>query len=234
MKKIFFLFFILVCFSFIYSSKVDNTITKEDIKYINKFLIDGNIDKYNNINQLNAELQINVIEKVQDIVLKTSPNLKSLPLCTLREPKQIYYSKNSSCSERSRVIEKILRYIGFKTRHITLYKSTGLSFEFLALLRPNQPSHAVVEVYTKYGWIVVGSNYRWIARNNKKYLSISEINAVNDLNKPINWKVSPQENILDKQFIYIYGLYSRHGKFYPPYNFIPDINYSDFMYNFID
>jgi len=234
MKKIFFTFLIVSTFSIVYISKVDNTITKEDIEYINKFLMAANIKKNANLNQLTAEQQISLIERVQDIVLKISPNLKGIPLYSLREPKQLYNSKSSSCSERSRVIEKILRYLGFKTRHISIYKTTDEFFELTALFKPNKPSHAVVEVYTKYGWIVVGSNYRWIAKNKEKYLSILEINKINDLQESIQWEVFPPEDILDKRFIYIYGLYSRHGKFYPPYNFIPDINYSDFIYNFID
>ena len=40
--------------------------------------------------------------------------------------------------------------------------------------------------------------------------------------------------ILKNNFIYIIGLYSRHGRFYPPYNFIPDINWGEFMYNFLN
>ena len=39
--------------------------------------------------------------------------------------------------------------------------------------------------------------------------------------------------IYGEDFFAIYGLYSRHGMYYPPYNFIPDINYSEFLDNFI-
>ena len=50
-------------------------------------------------------------------------------------------------------------------------------------------------------------------------------------NKKIIWKEKPPFNIYMKPFIYIYGLYSRHGKFYPPYNLVPDINYGEFIQN---
>ena len=32
-------------------------------------------------------------------------------------------------------------------------------------------------------------------------------------------------DIFDSNFTYVTGLYSRHGRFYAPYNRIPDINY---------
>ena len=34
------------------------------------------------------------------------------------------------------------------------------------------------------------------------------------------------------EVIFVYGLYSRHGRFYPPYNAIPDYNIRELFYNF--
>jgi hypothetical protein len=45
--------------------------------------------------------------------------------------------------------------------------------------------------------------------------------------------INPPGYIYNERFFYIYGLYSRHGRFFPPYNVIPDINYSEFIQNLI-
>ena len=47
----------------------------------------------------------------------------------------------------------------------------------------------------------------------------------------IQWHKGPPTNIYEQPFTFVYGLYSRHGQFYPPYNFVPDINYGEFVKN---
>lgn len=32
-------------------------------------------------------------------------------------------------------------------------------------------------------------------------------------------------------FTYVIGLYSRHGRFYPPYGLLPDVNFLELAYN---
>jgi hypothetical protein len=38
--------------------------------------------------------------------------------------------------------------------------------------------------------------------------------------------------VLGGHFTWVYGLYSRHGRFYPPYDPIPDVNFNELMENF--
>ena len=64
-------------------------------------------------------------------------------------------------------------------------------------------------------------------------LSINKIQHDIENSFYINWKKPPSDEIYLHSFIYVYGLYSRHGRFYPPYNFIPDINYREFIQNAI-
>lgn len=47
----------------------------------------------------------------------------------------------------------------------------------------------------------------------------------------IQWHKGPPTNIYEQPFTFVYGLYSRHGQFYPPYNFVPDINCGEFVKN---
>ena len=35
--------------------------------------------------------------------------------------------------------------------------------------------------------------------------------------------------LFSKPFVYLPGLYSRHGQFYPPFTPIPDVNWRDFI-----
>ena len=38
--------------------------------------------------------------------------------------------------------------------------------------------------------------------------------------------------ILGRPFTYLFGLYSRHGRFYPPYTPVPDLDWGQLGYNF--
>ena len=97
---------------------------------------------------------------------------------------------------------------------------------------------------TKKGWLVIDSNFPWIALDvNNNPLSIKNIQQSLDNSVDIDWKKSPldvvggntskyvKSIIYTKPFVAVYGLYSRHGRFYPPYNLIPDINYGEFIQN---
>lgn len=227
MKKIIFLF-ISAIFILIYFSKVDNSLTIEDKKYIGYFLKDiKTLDKNRTIND-----ELLFIKAVQDSVLNNSYRDKEIPKFLTREPKDIFISKTGICFDRSRVIEKILRNSGFKTRHISIYSTQKTGSAIRSLLTPGISSHAVTEVLTSRGWLVVDSNKRWIAVDkDKNILSIKDIFLHLDKDTQIKWIVEAP-SIYNRKFIYIYGLYSRHGNFYPPYNYIPDIEWSEFTFNF--
>ena len=67
-------------------------------------------------------------------------------------------------------------------------------------------------------------------------VSIEELWLSVENNVPIEWKEGSSRfsrhlwvYIYDDPFTFVYGLYSRHGKFYPPYNFVPDINYKTWL-----
>ena len=37
--------------------------------------------------------------------------------------------------------------------------------------------------------------------------------------------------IYSAPFTWVYGFYSRHGRFYPPYNAVPDVNWGELAQN---
>lgn len=203
---------------------VDNELTEEDRAYIPKFtetLQPASGDSP-------YEQQVEFIKRVQDSVLTVAPVNKGLPYGQPREPKDLYEAKIGLCFDRSRVIEKILRYHGFETRHIFIYTTRG-SNALVAFAIPNVPSHAVTEVKTQKGWLVIDSNDRWISLDAQgNPVGIDRIAE----NENIAWQNEPPPIYTTiAPFTYIYGLYSRHGEFYPPYNFIPDVHYGELMDN---
>jgi hypothetical protein len=228
-KRIFFIILIAILIIILSYHSVSHKLTKDDYEYIPKYLL--NIAELSKESSYQEELDF--ISAVQISSFSIVPNAGSIPKNQKREPKELYLTKVAGCSARSRTLEKIFRYSGFKTRHVSLYEKEDNNSSIKALLTRNNGSHALSEVLTKKGWLVVDSNYPWIsidADNNP--ISIKEIQQSFDKSVSINWKEPPQENeVYTKPFAAVYGLYSRHGRFYPPYNFIPDINYRELFQN---
>jgi hypothetical protein len=171
-------------------------------------------------------------------VLSKAAHNSALPIATKREPKDLLTAKAGLCCDRSRAIEKILRYVGFETdlkpgiSPFTQQKKTGSFLK--SLTTPGVASHPVTEVLTQKGWLVVDSNYRWVSLDsNNKPVTISQIQLIAAGSNNISWNQEPPNKKYIHPFTYIYGLYSRHGKFFPPYNFIPDVNYQELAQNFL-
>ncbi len=208
---------------------VDNSLSEDDMYFIPIYL--------NNVAPLPEKPtymdELEYIIAVQRSVLDAAPNGDGLPFNQKREPKELYEAKTGLCFDRSRVIEKILRYSGFNTRHVSIYSKGEEVFSALkALITPSISSHAITEVLTRNGWLIVDSNALWISIDtNKQPISIASIQSNVENSIPINWGIEPPTDIYVYPFTFIYGLYSRHGKFYPPYNFIPDIHYGELFQN---
>lgn len=207
---------------------MDNSLSNEDKEYIPKYLI--NVRPLPEKPTYSDELAF--IIAVQRSVLNIAPGNEGLPFDQNERLKNLYEEKTGACFDRSRVIEMILRYSGFDTRHVSLYseKETGSAIESLML--PGTPSHAVTEVLTKEGWLVVDSNAPWVSLDVKKLpVSIEDMQSSAQDSIAIDWDVKPPWDIYLEPFTYVYGLYSRHGRFYPPYDPIPDVNYGELVQN---
>ena len=226
------IFFVVLLLTIIilYVSRVDNRITQEDVEFITNHFI--NLDAGDPYSK-SYEKQLDLIKSIQHSVFIVAPTHNRIDKRNAREPKDLYLNKGGICNDRSRVIEKILRYYGFKTRHIALYSTGETDSNLKSILTPGIPSHALTEVLTSKGWLVVDSNEEWVAIDKNNHpISISEI--IRNKNSVIGrLKNEFPFPIYVNDFFAIYGLYSRHGMYYPPYNFIPDINYSEFLDNFI-
>ena len=224
----------------LYYHSVDKTLTKDDYEYIPKYLI--------NVNQISKEStyeeELDFISSIQRSTFDIVSVSGSIPINQQREPKEVYLAKVAGCFDRSRLIEKILIYNGFKTRHFAMYSKEKTNSSIKSLITPKVKSHAASEVLTKKGWMVIDSNFPWIALDvNNNPFSIKKIQQSLDNSVDIDWKKSPlsfatgdtsqseELTIYTKPFVVVYCLYSRHGRFYPPYNFIPDVNYGELIEN---
>ena len=216
----------------LYYHSVDKTLTKDDYEYIPKYLI--------NVNQISKEStykeELDFISSVQRSTFDIVSLAGSIPINQQREPKDLYIAKVAGCTDRSRLIEKILIYNGFKTRHFAMYSTEKTNSSIKSLITRGIASHAVTEVLTKSGWLVVDSNAPWVSTDtNNQPLSINNIQLKIENSSHIKWGNEPPTGInvypFGTSIGVVFGLYSRHGKFYPPYNFIPDINYGEFVQN---
>jgi hypothetical protein len=212
-------------------SAVDNHITSTDELYINKILVDSG---KSNIDHQNYSEELKFIQYVQSRVLAVAPLNKGLPENVAREPEVLFKNRKGLCYDRSRVIEKILRSKGFETRHLYIYSIIGSKIHLAALFKAKNPSHAISEVKTSKGWMFVDSNSYFLGldeQNNPISIELLKEKGFNTI-RWSNYNNLNYSVIYRRPFDYIYGLYSRHGKFYPPYNFVPDIVWAEFIENF--
>lgn len=252
MKKLFLLvgvlafFFTIVC-----HYAVPITLTEEDREYIPKIIKNVKSIRKNAI----FEEEIAYIYAIQSAVFGLAKANQEIPKFHAREPKDLYFLKHGLCSDRSRTIEKILRHAGFNVRHANIYSilkkpkaynpETDKHNKNLRLVTPfyavffrtgyDTTSHSVSEVLTKKGWLIVDSNYKWLSLDTTgNPVSLNKLMQYNRHYKLTNWLEEypiDLNDIYEIPFTYVYGLYSRHGKYYPPYSVIPDINYTEFLLN---
>lgn len=232
--KWFFISSIFLILIIIFTHNISKEITLDDIKYIKKFIADDKIttsETYSSYSDfLSFDQQISLIKKIQDNVLKIAPIGIGIPQNKSRNPKDLYLYRMGLCYDRSNVLEKIFNSMGFKTRHLSLFEKKINQSILKELTTKRIKSHSIFEIQTKNGWLIIDTNVNWIS------LSFDNIPiSMEDLvkkNYKIIWQTTPPEDYYSVPYTYIYGLYSRHGRFYKPYNFIPDYRIQELIYNF--
>lgn len=235
-KRIIWLVLLVILFLnivFFIHTRVDNGITAEDILYIQKILTEGGNVRPLSPNRSYQE-EIDFIRTVQNAVLAIIAKGECLPKGTSREPKYVYLARCGESYDKSKVIEKILRNFSFKTRHIMIFSAEHTGSKVKSLLSKEAFSHSVTEVLTSKGWLVLDPDDHWLSLDDRgQPVSIARIQSDTDVSL-ISWDqagLTKMPLVYQHPFTFVYGLYSRHGKFYPSYNFIPDINWREFAYN---
>jgi hypothetical protein len=226
--KFIFLFLFLTGLITLSIHNVRKTITPQDMEVILQITDSLAIDK----TKLNEDYayQIQTIDAVQKLVLNLiEPSATGIPLGEEREPVDVVEFQEGQCFDRSRLLEKVFIFYGLKIRHLSIYYHPEYKSLLKILMSRNVYSHAATEVKTMKGWLIIDSNSAWNS------LSISD-NPI--AYKKLHGQKLKQEpvKILKPYYLengkVIYGLYSRHGQFYPPFNRIPDFNIRELFYNF--
>lgn len=207
--------------------------TEEDVAYI-RAMMDESAGGQHSSSPASFEEELDLIFAVQDAVLNASPKSEPLPAGVLREPRQLYEAGHGWCFDRSRSIEKGLEYFGLTVRHISIFELSKTGSALLSLLVPQTRSHALTEVRTLRGWVVVDSNRRWVAVDSAGDVwSIAELQEVANAGLAFpEWSERIDVEMVDNfqsPITYVFGLYSRHGQFFPPFTPLPDVNWWDLV-----
>jgi hypothetical protein len=220
--------------------------TAEDLSYLQRIFSEFGGDAI--VRPLNYEDEIAAILAVNKAVTKCAPHRQAIDLGCPREPKDLYEQRRGICFDLSRSIEKGLRSIGFQVRHVSAFsREHGLSRLYGILLpsrtKPEEKqlpnfvdSHALCEVHTSQGWLAVDSLSKWLSLDDQgDPISLRRLQrevAVGKLSVLDKGQAALTPKVLRRPFFMVYGLYSRHGRFYPPYLPFPNINFSEFLANF--
>jgi hypothetical protein len=176
---------------------------------------------------LNFDQQIRLIKGVQSSVLAVAPIGEPIPEFQSREPEDLIRNQSGLCYDRSRTLDKLYAWLGFEARHVyILYLKHPVTGEVLsplkALFTYGTETHAVTEVKTHKGWMVVDSNSKWVSltRNGTPMHAGDIYGRVADFDDLPDY--------FNRPYIAIRGMYSRRGQFYRPYIPYPELNWVDF------
>ena len=219
----FLLLVLLYCFQF------NNSLTTEDAVYADKIIKENGIDT-NGIHE-SFESELAFISAVQNAVVKLSKVGEGIPQCHERNVKDLYISRMGLCYDNSHVIEKILTLYGFETRHVCMYLYKHWYEYFIVFFKLNSYSHAVSEVKTSKGWMFLDSlsSFKGLI-NNLQPVTLYKVRTL-IYSKNVPTEILSSHNYSSK-FIFLYGVYSRNGKLYAPYNWVPDYQFNEVRYNF--
>ncbi|MFL5787012.1 MAG: transglutaminase domain-containing protein, partial [Flavisolibacter sp.] len=161
MKKIRYIsiyFCLFLCLLFIFINRKP-LITDQDRIYIDKFLAEWKINL--SAEQVHADFNSEsaFIQKLVTSVVSTI-NHKEIQNSNFGNIKYYYENRLGFCYDRAILMEKIFRYYHFNFRHVFVYylKDPNAKPGVLDFFRKSTLSHAITEVETKKGWMVIDSN----------------------------------------------------------------------------
>ncbi|MCA8931393.1 MAG: hypothetical protein KDA49_02940, partial [Rhodospirillaceae bacterium] len=157
--------------------------------------------------------EIELIFEVQRAVLTIAPEDVGIPRGQSRNLRALIDAGHGLCYDRSRAMETILSLYGFETRHVAVYGMDESEPDWRTWITPGGPSHAVSEVLTRQGWLLLDSNEPWLGLTaDGRVIGVRDLQRHPDLawDSRVRASLSP---IFESRFRYIYGLYSRHGEF---------------------
>jgi hypothetical protein len=226
------------------------TVTKTDRAYIDSFLTEWKVSAQPDSIHSSFDKEIDFISTIQDSVLQSIRH-DMIKYNQVGDCKIYYTGRKGSCYDRAIFMEKIFSSYGFPIRHLYLYfNSDSTPIATFDIFNKGLTSHAMLEVKTKNGWILVGTNGNWLALDQEK--NPLKIQQVREVLKKGSFTPYKKTNIgitfyetfqIPSNFKVIYGVYSRHGEFLQSPiekglkgigvpSFVPDYNLRMLLYNF--
>jgi hypothetical protein len=221
-RKISLMISALLVFALSALTNVSNILSHEDISAIRIIL---GTDKVSEIKNFDEEIKM--IRWAQVKVVELASDSNPIPDYSDREPMDLLKSKSGLCYDRSRTLDKIYAWLGFEVRHVyILYgqdKTQLNNWNMVKYFFSKSQSHAVTEVKTSRGWVVVDSNSLWISLDkdglpipaNQIYLRQVDFENIPGYFLTPHWTFP--------------GMYSRRGHLYRPFIPFPEFNWFDFL-----
>ena len=132
------------------------------------------------------------------------------------------------CYDRATLIEQTLRHYEFDVRRVAIYERQSFPLKYLV---PGIRSHALSEVKSSRGWMLVESLDPLLGIDGD-----SELYTIGALREGLkegtlnaeSFGVEISGNFFDGDFVWVYGLYSRHGYFFEPHLPVPEVEWRAF------
>lgn len=211
-------------------SDVSQELSSLDIEAIRSLSVDS---KCRNLASFDSK--VSCIELIQSRLLAISEDKKCYEPSDVARPNHEPFAflerGYGCCFDRSRFIEKALQYYGMRVRHVSVFDELETPV-FLSLLKPGIKSHAFSEVHTDRGWVVVDSFDLFIGMDRSGNIYDAKQMPSAHKDETIQWAYDVPKNF-KRDYTAVYGLYSRHGKFYPPYVPVPDVDWKQVFISYL-
>jgi len=177
--------------------------------------------------------QVKIIKKIINLVINSTPPEGSETIYIQnRQPRtaqNVVEAKSTICYDRSWLIETLAEKQGYPARRVFLLANENSNSKPWIFSR-NAISHAMSEIYTEKGWVLVENQEIWCGVINETAVSVADIFQNKKILEQIPLK--NKNHILYKNFIYYRGLYSRHGQLFEPYVPLPEVRWKDLLWSF--
>lgn len=221
----------LVLMSLLAINGVDTEVTQEDRQLIAELGVDGECEE-----MLTYGEELECIEAVQISIFERYPDVSDAFQRGVTGHEIADYDERGygSCYDRATFIEKALLHYGFDVRRVAVYERQPTPFHYFM---PGIRSHALSEVNTSQGWLVVESIESFIGIDEN-----SRPHSVGDIRRGLEageiddstFGAAIPDDFFDGEFVYVYGVYSRHGYFFEPHIPGPEVDWSRFWDNFAE
>lgn len=185
-----------------------------------------------NLADSSYEAQIAFLSRMQELSHQAMGRSNPMDFDIHRSASSVLEFGGGWCYDYSYWYEEAMRVAGLKTRHVALYQDLGGFFKTLSTSQGL--SHAATEVKTAKGWLLVepSMNKLWLDKQGQP-ISVGQIRESAEAGEVdlLESDLTILYPLYANKFFYIYGLYSRHGRFFKPFNPVPDIHYGEFLHN---